>query len=135
MIRRPPRSTLFPYTTLFRSASVRAPLFRRQCVFDDRRAMNFYQPALAEHGGERRGYAFNLFALVNGFDDERQILHHDLIQIRVQTTAASVAHHSFRDGCTRDAAALQDSHHGIEQGMMLESLVAADEDGQLNCGL
>src|SRR3990167_6891206 len=25
MIRRPPRSTLFPYTTLFRSASARAP--------------------------------------------------------------------------------------------------------------
>src|SRR5256885_14673390 len=25
MIRRPPRSTLFPYTTLFRSASVNAP--------------------------------------------------------------------------------------------------------------
>src|SRR3712207_7627913 len=26
MIRRPPRSTLFPYTTLFRSARVRGPL-------------------------------------------------------------------------------------------------------------
>src|SRR3712207_8233325 len=26
MIRRPPRSTLFPYTTLFRSGSVRRPL-------------------------------------------------------------------------------------------------------------
>src|SRR5260221_4489030 len=28
MIRRPPRSTLFPYTTLFRSDSVRDPIFR-----------------------------------------------------------------------------------------------------------
>src|SRR2546429_5988724 len=28
MIRRPPRSTLFPYTTLFRSASSRAPSWR-----------------------------------------------------------------------------------------------------------
>src|SRR5258708_40166828 len=27
MIRRPPRSTLFPYTTLFRSALVNAPVF------------------------------------------------------------------------------------------------------------
>src|SRR2546430_7913085 len=30
MIRRPPRSTLFPYTTLFRSPSVPPPLTRRQ---------------------------------------------------------------------------------------------------------
>src|SRR5256885_3290873 len=29
MIRRPPRSTLFPYTTLFRSASLRAPTGER----------------------------------------------------------------------------------------------------------
>src|SRR2546422_6070637 len=29
MIRRPPRSTLFPYTTLFRSHGTRAPLKRR----------------------------------------------------------------------------------------------------------
>src|SRR2546429_5426009 len=29
MIRRPPRSTLFPYTTLFRSHSVRGPALRR----------------------------------------------------------------------------------------------------------
>src|SRR5687767_15958648 len=32
MIRRPPRSTLFPYTTLFRSA-VRAVLLRRRLIF------------------------------------------------------------------------------------------------------
>src|SRR5215471_20385681 len=33
MIRRPPRSTLFPYTTLFRSRVVRAPRRRpRYCV-------------------------------------------------------------------------------------------------------
>src|SRR2546430_7194716 len=30
MIRRPPRSTLFPYTTLFRSARVRYPLRHRR---------------------------------------------------------------------------------------------------------
>src|SRR3712207_8663529 len=29
MIRRPPRSTLFPYTTLFRSRGTRSPLSRR----------------------------------------------------------------------------------------------------------
>src|SRR3712207_8868829 len=31
MIRRPPRSTLFPYTTLFRSDGRRAPARRRPC--------------------------------------------------------------------------------------------------------
>src|SRR3712207_6957858 len=34
MIRRPPRSTLFPYTTLFRSPPTRAPL-RGEIVFGD----------------------------------------------------------------------------------------------------
>src|SRR5260370_31204049 len=34
MIRRPPRSTLFPYTTLFRSGSARAS--RGRCSVDDR---------------------------------------------------------------------------------------------------
>src|SRR5256885_13971292 len=50
MIRRPPRSTLFPYTTLFRSSIRRIPsrrLFRRQrCVgvdvaFDSIRKLRF----------------------------------------------------------------------------------------------
>src|SRR2546427_10865190 len=36
MIRRPPRSTLFPYTTLFRSGR-RAPLLRRPARRDQRR--------------------------------------------------------------------------------------------------
>src|SRR2546430_12571448 len=33
MIRRPPRSTLFPYTTLFRSLFYAAPLLRYQNIF------------------------------------------------------------------------------------------------------
>src|SRR5687767_15667215 len=33
MIRRPPRATLFPYTTLFRSARSRSPLGRGEGVF------------------------------------------------------------------------------------------------------
>src|SRR2546426_10887835 len=38
MIRRPPRSTLFPYTTLFRSRSFGAPaIFLRQPELNDRR--------------------------------------------------------------------------------------------------
>src|SRR5207245_8097753 len=40
MIRRPPRSTLFPYTTLFRSITTRrdGPLERGELGFDDARA-------------------------------------------------------------------------------------------------
>src|SRR5688572_30897419 len=60
MIRRPPRSTLFPYTTLFRSASVRAS--SADCT-DSRivrsrssiRARSGFQPSLArseEHTSE-----------------------------------------------------------------------------------
>src|SRR2546426_7420723 len=41
MIRRPPRSTLFPYTTLFRSLLLKSsapcsPCFRRECPIDFR---------------------------------------------------------------------------------------------------
>src|SRR5258708_28380431 len=39
MIRRPPRSTLFPYTTLFRSTPVAALLFRRNAHADERRTL------------------------------------------------------------------------------------------------
>src|SRR3712207_8431836 len=46
MIRRPPRSTLFPYTTLFRSDAVRAEhqnlaLGHLGLVFDEDRALGF----------------------------------------------------------------------------------------------
>src|SRR2546422_2449158 len=37
MIRRPPRSTLFPYTTLFRSSVARSRLLHRACRPDPRR--------------------------------------------------------------------------------------------------
>src|SRR5256886_9993909 len=33
MIRRPPRSTLFPYTTLFRSSATASPLSRSRSIF------------------------------------------------------------------------------------------------------
>src|SRR3712207_8854016 len=42
MIRRPPRSTLFPYTTLFRSR--RGVLSRLLCVGDERVVVHIWQP-------------------------------------------------------------------------------------------
>src|SRR2546430_16285820 len=54
MIRRPPRSTLFPYTTLFRSLELGIPLQRRLQLGDADRA----PPALAQehdlHRDDRR---------------------------------------------------------------------------------
>src|SRR5471030_3364810 len=52
MIRRPPRSTLFPYTTLFRFAGPRAPSARRpsadpRCISSSRR-----RPRSEEHTSE-----------------------------------------------------------------------------------
>src|SRR3712207_5736319 len=56
MIRRPPRSTLFPYTTLFRSDRART-----QALFDFEYVLEMYKPAAQR----RWGY----FAL--------PVLHHD----------------------------------------------------------
>src|SRR3712207_8280631 len=46
MIRRPPRSTLFPYTTLFRSRAARARVHRR---------LQLREPVAAAVGGRGRG--------------------------------------------------------------------------------
>src|SRR3712207_7028988 len=48
MIRRPPRSTLFPYTTLFRSSGRRPPRLEHQVAAE-------VDDGLAQHGGDRQG--------------------------------------------------------------------------------
>src|SRR2546430_12697775 len=51
MIRRPPRSTLFPYTTLFRSLAVRAHRGRvEEVAFEERKPEDRHRPAGA--GGD-----------------------------------------------------------------------------------
>src|SRR2546429_7192467 len=45
MIRRPPRSTLFPYTTLFRSPDIVAPGNRTVSVLDAKGSLQFTYPA------------------------------------------------------------------------------------------
>src|SRR5438034_6916687 len=54
MIRRPPRSTLFPYTTLFRSAA-RRPLERRTDDAGGRRRLERARPASRARHLRRRG--------------------------------------------------------------------------------
>src|SRR5258708_21484838 len=52
MIRRPPRSTLFPYTTLFRSPDfVQTIVFEREVEFASS-PMNFYRDSIKEFVGE-----------------------------------------------------------------------------------
>src|SRR3712207_7638079 len=57
MIRRPPRSTLFPYTTLFRSVHARAAELLLRDVLADRgahevRARERHRPAALDHRDE-----------------------------------------------------------------------------------
>src|SRR2546430_9977727 len=54
MIRRPPRSTLFPYTTLFRSRPLSAQGLRR------RRQFLFKRRELASAGGERQSLSLDV---------------------------------------------------------------------------
>src|SRR2546429_1131449 len=53
MIRRPPRSTLFPYTTLFRSPGVRVPLRKRQLRQGLRSIGNYVYRAEADRKSTR----------------------------------------------------------------------------------
>src|SRR3712207_7529336 len=54
MIRRPPRSTLFPYTTLFRSERRVALLFEPRKVLEDGEEFLERRDALVAHGGVGR---------------------------------------------------------------------------------
>src|SRR3712207_8085594 len=61
MIRRPPRSTLFPYTTLFRSISQRGPPMAKAIhsmirILDEQRSLDFYSKAFGLGVAERLGF-------------------------------------------------------------------------------
>src|SRR5256885_9553533 len=82
MIRRPPRSTLFPYTTLFRSARAREDLARSRTLLRPRRlrggdqeipadqhagdlaALRAGDPARARRAGDRKSTRLNSSHLV-----------------------------------------------------------------------
>src|SRR3712207_7953465 len=55
MIRRPPRSTLFPYTTLFRSAALRLAPGRAEACADRAREPPLRRAAARGRGRGRRG--------------------------------------------------------------------------------
>src|SRR3712207_7310902 len=59
MIRRPPRSTLFPYTTLFRSLPARRGEARHVCLSIDRaRKLLGFQPKFSLEEGLMRTYSW-----------------------------------------------------------------------------
>src|SRR5690349_23233634 len=60
MIRRPPRSTLFPYTTLFRSGQAGRPGHRRNPRHPEVRQRHLHPgPAAALQGGDRKSTRLN----------------------------------------------------------------------------
>src|SRR5947207_11284215 len=59
MIRRPPRSTLFPYTTLFRSKSPHVNRARPSCSFTVASANSTKNPAHAPHISDRKSTRLN----------------------------------------------------------------------------
>src|SRR5688572_31048335 len=62
MIRRPPRSTLFPYTTLFRSKFTEAVSFTVKC--DTQEELDYYWDKLSEGGQTSRcGWLKDKFGL------------------------------------------------------------------------
>src|SRR5258707_1965469 len=66
MIRRPPRSTLFPYTTLFRSAGAAADPHPPRRQFEDRTGARPYHPAI-DPRPRRRGHRMRRRDLIATF--------------------------------------------------------------------
>src|SRR5260370_29021294 len=56
MIRRPPRSTLFPYTTLFRSIPMSATLHRSRCCLPHSGLQLFQSRRSEEHTSELQSH-------------------------------------------------------------------------------
>src|ERR1035441_6815265 len=105
MIRRPPRSTLFPYTTLFRSQGL-VPAINRAAVV-----------AGIPHVGQRRGYLFDL----DRFGQARQ--QHAL------RLADQDLRHALLLLAVRGLVALRIS--GFERLPVVEALERHDRDGIL----
>src|SRR3989442_6351579 len=81
MIRRPPRSTLFLYTTLFRSLAARESLPARGSGLDERGAVRVGVPR--EHGGPRILERHERHArLDDGFGEPRSEEHTSELQSR-----------------------------------------------------
>src|SRR5256885_13048351 len=84
MIRRPPRSTLFPYTTLFRSAGGEASSAATAARWSrGRRLFNAYAPRSEEHTSELQSPCNLVCRLL--LEKKKQTVHSSLLSHRVIT--------------------------------------------------
>src|SRR2546429_1772223 len=88
MIRRPPRSTLFPYTTLFRSAS--SPEVGSAC-FLSTRDICWLRRRLDQHNGELVIERVSLHTAtdVEGIHIRQRVIQQDQIRLKLQTLPQS----------------------------------------------
>src|SRR3712207_8012398 len=93
MIRRPPRSTLFPYTTLFRSGVVvevrgERPFAPAACLAD--RPQEVFRLARGEHRQVERGVAVG-----DAVDAEPGLLDQDRKSTRLNSSHANISYAVF----------------------------------------
>src|SRR2546427_4318521 len=100
MIRRPPRSTLFPYTTLFRSQLACAPRLPTVCTLEHAVLQSRVERAVVggrseEHTSELQSQSNLVCRLLLEKKKTCNTAHHDAVQAApVQPPAPSTSHHS-----------------------------------------
>src|SRR5947209_13798622 len=95
MIRRPPRSTLFPYTTLFRSRVARSGCIERERACDNRNQVGFAQHDLF---GRRKACVSGRAAfagLVGGGSRDEQSCVEDRKSTRLNSSHANISYAVF----------------------------------------
>src|SRR3712207_8731974 len=82
MIRRPPRSTLFPYTTLFRSESVSTVYFTDLMLSDDLDGQDYYTKTAPDAKGGTNTFRISLNGATSDVSDTRSEEHTSELQSR-----------------------------------------------------
>src|SRR2546429_2954912 len=83
MIRRPPRSTLFPYTTLFRSLRRLAPHQLEERLRPTAVGLGVELPVALGHRGSRQGFSYLCMQSRNDFSGKRSEEHTSELQSRL----------------------------------------------------
>src|SRR3712207_8954761 len=91
MIRRPPRSTLFPYTTLFRSSYE-----EKETILNSGEAALFYSDGLVEaHDPEGEMFGFPRLRALIAKHGERRALGEDRKSTRLNSSHANISYAVF----------------------------------------
>src|SRR2546430_7787362 len=94
MIRRPPRSTLFPYTTLFRSSGVDGPIRPSRCSATTRMPPGIGSPPHEAFLPQELGQAFRL-VLDGPRDHVRAALRRDRKSTRLNSSHSQISYAVF----------------------------------------